>query len=184
VVAAFLARQGMLEGFVGFHRSLGVQAIYGGLRSDLASWMVPVLGPNSVFLVLVMVTAVALRRWLAQAPGDREALVALLLVCAAGLAAVQKQVMRPHVMNQMHLFVYVAGLLYAVLVWPRRTRAQAAVAGVFMGGLVAAGAARPEPFDWLQRMAAAPGRAASNYAVLAHRRADAPRRADMAGQTR
>lgn len=169
-VSGIYAAAGMAPGLLEFHASLGVQAVYGGVEADVSSWVAPLLSPDSAYLIFFMLIALAVRRWFAGPVDPRGLRMALLLVCGAGVLVMQKQAMRPHIMSQFRIYCCLGILLYAALVWPKRTRSQSIVAGLFIGAAVALAASQGALANWIYRVSKAPSIALENFDLLVRRR--------------
>jgi hypothetical protein len=131
-----LAAFGILPAFLRFHRSISVQAIYGAVPSDVLSWVYPILGFNSVYLFLFLLIGLAVHWELRR---SHTAAGGLILLGVTGFLVVQKQIFRPHMMEQFQLYPILIILLVAALVWPRRNVPQSmvlAIAGGLLFGLL------------------------------------------------
>lgn len=139
VVAAigFFAANGMLPGLWEFEKSLGDQASYGGMNADIPGWVFPALHNDSVFLLLFILIAYGVYRWLCMRGRPDPLGATLLAICAVGFLAMQKQILRPHAMTQVRIFPFIALLLYGLLMWRERPRTARLLVGLFMGCMFA-----------------------------------------------
>jgi len=127
------AALGMLPGLWDFERSIGDVGDYSAYPSELGNWVLPVLQPDTVFLLMFLLASCAVYRW-ARLKGERNRLgSALIVLCGASYMAMQKQVVRPHGMIQMRLFPYVALIIFGLIVWRERRPAARLVIVGFLG---------------------------------------------------
>ena len=124
------AGMGMLPGFWDFETSLGDQSVYGALPSEIARWVLPALQPDTVFLLMFLLASYAVYRWV-RLKGRPDPLgTALVVLCGTAFMAMQKQIMRPHIMQQVRIFPYLALLIFGLIVWrERRPAARIVIAG-------------------------------------------------------
>jgi hypothetical protein len=134
-VVVFLAASGMLPGFIHFHASLGSASLYGALPADVAGWTLPAFHFETIFVIFFVALTLALRAWFRDSQSVDFAAAAALVVGLAGFLAMQKQILRPHNMDVVQVYPYAGVLLCGVSAWPRRTKAQAAVAALFVGSV-------------------------------------------------
>lgn len=118
----FFATQGMLPGLWSFQTSLREQAAYGAFPAKVEDWVRPIFTPDCIFLVLFLLAACAIYRWLLRRRRPDPMTTALLMMCAIGALCMQKQIMRPHSMSQIRVYPYLAIVLYAVTMWRERPR--------------------------------------------------------------
>jgi hypothetical protein len=168
---AIFAANGMLPGLLDFDSTLGAQADYGALPSPIAEWLRPALQPESVFLLLFLLSAYAVYRWLRSKDREHDTLgVALIVLCCTSYVAMSKQVMRPHVMQQVRVFPYAAAMVFGLIVWRERRPAGRAIVVLFIGCIAGVLLQRQFPELWMTKEKTAPRRIANTLNVLLHRR--------------
>jgi hypothetical protein len=161
--AALLATRGQLTGVVRFWMHVGDMAAYSALPTGMLRWHQFL--PDMENLVLIGThLLVALGAFLTLARRRAAGTTAL----ALGLLAVmlfQKQLVRPHMANQL-LGVVLVGVLLVLADWSRQwSAAQRAVAGFAAGAFL--GAYQSSALSLMQTLATGPVRAARALPVLA-----------------
>jgi hypothetical protein len=127
------AGNGMLPGLWDFEKSIGDQGDYAAVPSEIAAWVQPVLQPDTVFLLMFLLASYAVYRWV-RLKGQPDPLgSALVVLCGTAFMAMQKQILRPHVMTQVRLFPYVAVVIFGLIGWRERQAASRIVMAVFVG---------------------------------------------------
>ena len=162
-----LAAEGMLGGVISVYRSMDVQSVYGAWPAPIDLWALPVLRFETVFLLSILLAAVAARRWLAEKDEAEPALAALLLLGAAGFLVFQKQIVRPHIWDSVQMFPFLMLVVYVLAVWRKRTMAQGIVVGCFAGCALAMTVNQGAAGWLLRRIAGSPRVAAINTGFLA-----------------
>jgi hypothetical protein len=172
-VLAF-ASNGMLAGFWDFERSLGDQGDYSALPAEVARWVRLELQPDSIFLLMFLLSAYAVYRCVRVPDRDKDLLgTALLIVCCTSFMAMQKQILRPHAMLQVRVFPYLAVLLFGLIAWRERKPAARAVIAAFLGCVVAVFIQRHLPEQlWTNEVEQAPQRIAGAADALLHKRTE------------
>ena len=173
IVAAVLvyAANGMLPGLWSFERSLGDQGDYGSLPADISRWVLPILQPNTVFLLLFLLMSYAIYRWYRVKGSPEDTLgAALLVLCAASFMAMQKQIVRPHAMTQLRLFPYVATLIFGLIVWRERRPFTRFLIAAMLGLILSITMNRNLWFEiYRHDVREGPGKVAASLDVLLHR---------------
>jgi hypothetical protein len=141
--ALVYAANGMLPGLWDFEKSVADIGDYSAAPSDMARWMLPVLQPDTIFLLLFLAAAYAAYRWVRLKGASDPLGTALITLCGAGFVAMQKQIVRPHIMTQWRVYPYVAMVLFGLMVWRERKLSRMVIA-IFLGCI--AGIAAHEKF--------------------------------------
>jgi hypothetical protein len=166
-VLAWLGAAGLLGGFLDFQRSFGVQAQYAAVPADVAGWMAPRLTLESVFPVSYYLLGIACYERFRHREKTAYPAAALLLLSAAALLCMQKQITRPHMATQVAIYPALGALLYGIWIWPRRTAGQVVVAGCFLGCVAGAAVHGNVPGSITQALVDGPRRLASNLRSMA-----------------
>jgi hypothetical protein len=169
-VLLFLAVTRMLPGFIAFHLGLSDQSVYGALPADVGGWTIPTLRFETVYMLLFLTMVLALYGWFRDRLQPDPATVAMLVVCFAGLMTMQKQLVRPHNMQVVQVYPFLAALLYGVRTWQRKTRAQLLVVAVFLGSVAGFAQNSGLPKRLYVSAMVAPGQLAGDLDVLWNRR--------------
>jgi hypothetical protein len=137
IAAALLlyAGNGMLAGFWDLEKSLGDIGDYGAVPADIVRWVLPMLQPDSVFLLVFLLLSYAVYRSVKDPDHGRTDPLGTTLVVLCGLAymAMQKQIVRPHIMTQVRIYPYIATLIFGLIVWRERKPAARIVMAAFIG---------------------------------------------------
>ena len=133
IVLCWLTAKGMLPGFVRFHLSLSDQYAAAAKPADVLGWSLPALRFETMFMLLFFVLVLSLYTLLRDRQWVSQAYAASAAVGFAGLMAMQKNIMRPPILEQVEIYPCIAVLLYTAGAWPRRTRLQTAAIGFFLG---------------------------------------------------
>jgi hypothetical protein len=137
--ALIYASGGMLSGLWDFEKSITDQGDYGALPAELGAWLLPALQPDTVFLLLFLLASYAAYRWV-RIKGKSDPLgTALLVIAAAGYVAMQKQIIRPHVMTQIRVYPYAAALIFGLIVWRECRPAARLTIALFVGSILGIG---------------------------------------------
>ena len=135
VCALIYASNGMLSGIWDFEKSVADVGDYSAVPSEIAHWLLPALEPDTVFLLLFLVASYAAYRWV-RMKGRHDPLgTAVLTVCVAGFVAMQKQIVRPHIMTQWRVYPYVALSILGLILWRERKLAPRIAIALFLGCL-------------------------------------------------
>jgi len=132
-VLVFYAAKGMLPGFVRFQLSLSDQAVYGSTPAAIGNWTMPTLKFETMFMVLFFALVLSFHACFRKRYRLDAVTLALMLMSLAAYMAMQKQITRPPILQQIQVLPYVCILLYVVGAWPRLTKIQIVVAGMFIG---------------------------------------------------
>ena len=132
------ASTGLLAGIWNFEKSITDQGDYGSVPADIGRWMLPALQPDTVFLLLFLLSGYAAYRWVRMPTNNMQDRydplgTGLLVICAAGFVAMQKQIIRPHVMTQVRVYPYVAVLILGLIFWRERKPAARIAIALFLG---------------------------------------------------
>ena len=132
--AVVYAADGMLPGLWNFERSLGDQGDYGALPSGIGNWLVPVLQPDTVFLLMFLLASYTTYRWVRMKDQrDHPLGAALIVLIGLTFVAMQKQILRPHVMTQVRVFPYMALLILGLIIWRERKPGVRMMIAAFLG---------------------------------------------------
>jgi hypothetical protein len=131
--AMVYAANGMLTGIWDFEKSVTDQGDYAAVPAEIAKWLLPALQPEAMFLLLFLTASYAVYRW-TRVNGKYDPLgIALLTISASGFVAMQKQIIRPHVMTQVRIYPYVTAILLGMILWRERKPAARIVMAMFVG---------------------------------------------------
>jgi hypothetical protein len=128
----FYGVNGMLPGLWDFEKSVGDMGDYGALPAEMPRWVLPALQPDSVFLLVFLLAGYAAYRWV-RMKGPDPLGAALLMICVSAFVALQKQIIRPHVMQQVRIYPYVAVMIFGLIVWRERRPAARIAIAIFIG---------------------------------------------------
>jgi hypothetical protein len=138
-VLAWFAFTGQLGGFLEFNASANRMYEYSAVPSDIAAWMGPRLTAQSVFVIIFYLLTIAFFEWIRSRGKVDDSLTALLVLGGTAFACLQKQVMRPHMAEQLIIYPAVGTVLYVAWMWHRRTLIQNVLVGCFVGLVLAMG---------------------------------------------
>ena len=171
VSLSIYAANGMLPGLWEFERSLGDQGSYGAVPSEISNWVMPILQPDTVFLLMFLLASYAVYRW-AGMKGRRDPLgSALIVLCGTAFVAMQKQILRPHVMTQVRVFPYVALLIFGLMVWRERKPFVRMMMVAFLGCILGIAVHRNMFREiYLRDIQAGPGNVGNSIGMLLHDR--------------
>jgi len=129
------ASNGMLAGIWDFEKSVADVGDYSAVPAEMARWVLPALERDTVFLLLFLIASYTAYRWV-RMKGQSDPLgTALIVLCAAGFVAMQKQIVRPHIMSQWRIYPYVALSVLGVILWRERKPVARIAIAVFLGCL-------------------------------------------------
>jgi hypothetical protein len=174
IVAIYLTAAGMLGGFVAFNRSLRAQSEYAALPADVVTWFRALPEAESGFLLLIVLIGVAVYR-IFRGQFLETPSAALLVVGTVGFVCLQKQIARPHMLNQLVVFPVLATGLYMAAAWCRRTGGQTVVAGLFLGAAAASVYGRGGVSASTRQLATGPHLLMENVTFLTERFPDVER---------
>ena len=163
------AMNGMLPGLWDFEMSLGDQGNYAAVPADVGRWVLPVLQPETVFLLMFLLASYTVYRWV-RMKGRPDPLGAI-LVALSGTAfmAMQKQLLRPHVMTQLRVYPYVALLIFGLIAWRERKPVSRVIIAAFLGCILGIAVSRGAVWAiYTQGVETAPAKVASSIDALLH----------------
>jgi hypothetical protein len=183
----FYAANGMLPGLWAFEKSVGDQGDYGAWPAQVSDWVLPYLQPDTVFLLMYLLTSYAVYRWLRKKSGANDPLGnALMVLCCTTFVVMQKQIVRPHGMTQIRLYPYTAALIFGLIVWRERKLAGRVVIVAFLGCILGISVHRNVVSGiYQQDIVEGPQKIAGAFEVALHRRDEiGPANATMFARSR
>jgi hypothetical protein len=124
---------GMLPGLWDFEKSLGDQGNYGGVPADIPRWVLPVLQPDTMFLLMFLLASYTVYRWVRMKALPDPLGAILVVLSGTAFMAMQKQLLRPHVMTQVRVYPYLALLIFGLIAWRERKPLSRIVIVAFLG---------------------------------------------------
>ena len=171
----FYGVNGMLPGLWDFEKSVGDMGDYGALPAEMPRWVLPALQPDTVFLLVFLLAGYAVYRWVRTKDPDPLG-AALLMICVSAFVALQKQIIRPHVMQQVRIYPYVALLIFGLMVWRERKPAARIAIAIFMGLICGIGLYHRLPLlVFWQTVELGPAKVSGALQVLLHERQETAR---------
>jgi hypothetical protein len=159
---------GMLPGLWDFERSLADQGVYAALPSDIERWAWPVLKPETIFLLMFLMVSCGVYRWVRMRGRGEDRLGAALIVIAFGsYLLMQKQILRPHMMEQVRIEPFAAVLIFALIVWRERVPRVRWIMAALAGCMLAVVVSRNLPGRVMREMEAGPRKVVDAVEVLA-----------------
>ncbi|HEY6344076.1 MAG TPA: hypothetical protein VIY49_21480 [Bryobacteraceae bacterium] len=171
-VIVFWGIKGMLPGYIRFQLSLPVMSAYVASSTSVVDWTFPSLGPNTVFMMPFFVLVIGFYAWCRKRNRLDAVTLAMLLLGVTGYMAMQKEIVRPYILEQLQIYPYLAMLLYFVGVWRRRTRAQTIALASFVGFVLGFAQYRGGAGGMARTVAEAPKIIAGDSTMLAVERAE------------